>query len=363
MSDGGSTVRVAEWVAPREIAVREVAMPTPQSPHDVVVEVVACGICGSDVHRYVEGAWAWPGMRLGHEFAGVVRAVGAEVNRLRVGERVAVNPAHACGGCRQCETGYSNLCADRAMAQGGLGEQVLLPAPVLGEQIFLMPHEMTFEEGAFLEPLSVAVRAVRQAAPDLSGPVAVLGLGTIGQCVVRTLLAYGAKDIVGVDTSPVRLSAAEAAGAIALRASADLPRRLADRWGRTRSPYQVSGPLTATFECSGAEPMLALAIEATRAGGFVSLLGLASRLPAVDVNAVVQKELRVLGSFAYTGDDTREAFRLLSEGAADVSPLVSHRVSLSRVSDAFEQQHDTAGSIKVMVYPDAHLPAAQHAQA
>ena len=345
------TILAAQWDAARRITVREMARPRP-GPRDVVVDIMACGICGSDVHRYVEGAWATPGMRLGHEFSGMVAEAGKEVSGLQPGDRVAVNPAVPCGWCRAYRHASSNLCETRVMAQGGFGEQVLVPDAVAGEQLFVMPESMSFEEGAFIEPLAVAVRAVRQLDPVMGEPIGVLGLGTVGQCVLQVLRAYGATDVVAIGVSPPRLAVARRSGAVALSATEDLREQIISRWGETHSPYQVAGPLGAVFECSGADPMIDLALEMTRAGGGVSCLGLTRNRPRVDVNAMVQKELRLRGSFAYTGEDAQEAFRLLSTGSVTVSCLVSHRFPLSAVSEAFECQCAANDSVKVIVVPD-----------
>lgn len=346
-------MRSTRWQGIRSIGLVEVDAPDP-GPHDVVLDVGACGICGSDVHAYAEGAWITEGSPMGHEFAGTLSRVGADVAGLAVGDRVAVNPMGPCGSCPQCTAGRTNLCRDLAgSARGGLSDQVLVPRAAVHERLFPMPVGMSFEEGAFLEPLSVAVRAVRQAAPDLGRPIVVAGLGSIGQCVLRVLRAYGAEQVLGIDVSPPRLAVAAGTGADVLDARAEDPRtHLLDRWGTSVSPYQQGGEVGTFFECSGALPMLAIAPEVTRAAGTISLAGLTSTTPPVDMNTVVQKELRVLGSFAYTAADSAEAFRLLASGHVPVRELVSHRVPLSRVAEAFETQHAVDGSVKVVVVPD-----------
>jgi threonine dehydrogenase-like Zn-dependent dehydrogenase len=346
-------VRTARWEGIEKIALVEVDAPEP-GPRDVVLDIGACGICGSDVHAYAEGAWIAEGSPMGHEFSGTVRSAGAEIRGLAVGDRVAVNPMGPCGTCRQCSLGRTNLCSGAVnSARGGLSDQVLVPEAESGARLFRMPDGMSFEEGAFLEPLSVAVRAVTSASPDLDAPIVVAGLGSIGQCVLRVLLAYGATDVVGIDVSPARLDVSRETGAPVLDARAEDARaHLLDRWGTSVSPYQQGGNVGTFFECSGAVPMTTIATEVTRAGGTVSLAGLNGSSPPVDLDTVVQKELRLLGSFAYTGPDSTEAFRLLSTGAVRVAPLVSHRVPLSRVGEAFETQHAVDGSIKVVVLPD-----------
>lgn len=346
-------MRSTRWHGIGSVALTEVPDPVP-GPYDVVLDVGACGICGSDVHAYAEGAWISAGAPMGHEFAGTVRVAGAAVEGLAVGDRVAVNPMGPCGDCPQCAAGRTNLCRDLSgSARGGLSDQVLVPRADVGARLFRMPAEMAFETGAFLEPLSVAVRTVRTATPDLDGPILVTGLGTIGQCVLRVLQALGARDVLGVDVSRPRLEAAAATGAAVLDARAEDTRsHVLDRWGSSVSPYQQGGNVGTVFECSGALAQIALATELTRAGGTISAAGLTSSTPAVDLNTVVQKELRVLGSFAYTVPDSVEAFDLLSSGRVDTAPLVSHRIPLSRVGEALDTQQGVDGSVKVVVIPD-----------
>jgi len=352
-----STVRSTRWQTIGTVGLVEV--PAPQAgPYDVVLDVGACGICGSDVHAFAEGAWISTGDPMGHEFSGTVGAVGSEVSAFSVGDRVAVNPMGPCGSCAQCAAGSSNLCARPVHSSfGGLGDQVLVAHAESGARLFRMPDTMSFEEGAFLEPLSVAVRAVRTVDADLAAPIVVAGLGSIGQCVVRVLRAYGAADVLGVDVSPPRLQVAAAAGIDVLDAREGggdgVVAAVRDRWGTSDSPYQPgSGNVAAFFECSGAQAMISVATAVTRAGGVVALTGLSGSRPRVDLDTVVQKELRLRGTFAYTGDDATEAFRLLASGAVDVAPLVTHRIPLSKVDEAFAAQHATDGSVKVVVLPD-----------
>lgn len=346
-------MRATRWQGIGSVALVDEPDPEP-GPDAVVLDVEACGICGSDVHAFAEGAWISEGAVMGHEFAGTVSRVGAAVASWTVGDRVAVIPMGPCGTCAQCRAGRANLCAaPGSSARGGLADQVLVPRAD-DAKLHRLPDALSFEEGAFLEPLSVAVRVVRHAAVDPAQPVVVSGLGSIGQCVLRVLLALGCTEVLGIDVSAPRLAAAALTGAPVLDArTEDVRAHVLDRWGTSTSPYQAgSGNVAAFVECSGALPMLELATAVTRAAGTVALAGLTSSTPAVDLNTVVQKELRLLGSFAYTADDAAEALRLLATGAVQVAPLVSHRVPLSRVAEAFTTQHAVDGSVKVVVVRD-----------
>src|SRR4051812_17635998 len=118
-------MRTATWEDIRTIEISDLPEPT-ASPSDIVIDMAACGICGSDVHSFVEGAWIAKGMPLGHEFAGTVREVGAEVAGIAVGDRVAMNPASYCGECDRCRSGQANLCRSMSGSSGGFGDRILI---------------------------------------------------------------------------------------------------------------------------------------------------------------------------------------------------------------------------------------------
>jgi 2-desacetyl-2-hydroxyethyl bacteriochlorophyllide A dehydrogenase len=346
-------VRVATYRDIRSVELDDLDL-DPPGPGDLVLDVGVCGICGSDVHSWLEGSWVLPGMPLGHEFAGTVVEVGDQLAGVSVGDRVAVNPLGPCRQCLQCRRGRPNLCAaPGGMAGGGLGDRVLVKDARVGERVFVLPESLPLEEAAFLEPMSVAVRTVRVAAPDLDEPVLITGLGTIGQCVVRVLSALGARTILATDTSPLRRDVAAQVPGVEVfdPAVSDMAAVLVERFGATVSPYRQATGLPVVLECSGAGPLLQFAVDVVRAGGTVCVVALTAEPSPFDVNPLVQKEVRLLGSFAYTPADVQEAFALLAEGRTAVGPLITHRVPLDDVNAAFAAQADTATSIKVMVSP------------
>lgn len=345
-------MRAATWESIGTMQVSDLPDPA-VGPGDVLIEVGACGICGSDVHSFAEGAWIAPGARMGHEFAGTVHAAGDAVDGVAVGDSVAVIGLVPCGECPRCAEGRTNLCAAPVGAVGGYGEQVVVPRAVVGEQLFLLPPGMTEEEGALLEPFSVAARAVRVADVPLDEPILVLGLGAIGLGVLQVLKAHGATDVIGVDIAAQRLELAKRLGAdLVLDGSlGDISQQLLELRGTTASPFQQAGALGAVFECSGAAPVFADALKAVRAAGVVVLVALTSAPVEVAVNDIVQKEIRVQGSFAYTAADCQHAFELMCSGQLQARPLISATYPLEEVQQAFQDQQDTLGSIKVLVLP------------
>jgi 2-desacetyl-2-hydroxyethyl bacteriochlorophyllide A dehydrogenase len=344
-----------------EVAVEEV--PRPQAgAAGAVIAVTACGICGSDLHSYTHGAWIAPGMGMGHEFAGEVVEVGPEAEGIVPGDRVAVMPLVPCGTCFNCEAGRTNLCEAPGGAAGGFADFAAISRAQRGRSLFPMPSDVLDEEGAWLEPLAVSVRAVELAGGDPDEPVVVLGLGAIGQGVVRVLADRGHRRIIAADVSPLRLRAAADGGAhhVLDAAAGDLREAIEALTGTTGSPYQPrAGRAGAVLECAGAPSALATALDVVRPGGTVVVVALAGHPVELDLDKAVQKELRIQGSFAYRHEDTAHAFELIVTRRVDVRALVTHELELAELTAAFTHQLDRDQAIKVMVRPSAlaaHAP-------
>jgi 2-desacetyl-2-hydroxyethyl bacteriochlorophyllide A dehydrogenase len=325
--------------------------PSPEAgSEDIVVKVHACGICGSDLHSYTHGAFVEPGQVMGHEFVGEIVHAGESVSGVSVGDRVTASPVVPCMQCARCKEGRYNLCGEAwttAIAYGRPGafaEYVKVPAAVVGENVFLLDASIGDEAGAFVEPLAVAVHAVKLVEPVQGATALVLGLGTIGQVVVRTLRARGAGRTIATDISQVRLDAAAAAGAEVLDGRDGLQTALADALGD-------DGEVDVVFECTGVPALAEAAIEQVKPGGTIVTIALYDDPVAFDTSALVQKEIRLQGSIAYSSEDFRDAVGLLSDGSVDVTPLVTHRVPLDDIDAAFSVQLEKESSIKVLVRP------------
>jgi 2-desacetyl-2-hydroxyethyl bacteriochlorophyllide A dehydrogenase len=342
-------VKAAVFKGVEDIQVEDV--PEPQAgADDIVVKVHACGICGSDLHSYLHGAFVQPGQVMGHEFVGEIVQVGDDVSGLAVGDRVTASPIVPCMECARCQEGRYNLCAvcwATAIAYGrpgGFAELVQVPTAVPGGNVFPLADDVSDEAGALVEPLAVAVHAVRLVEPVQGATVLVLGLGTIGLQVIQTLRAYGAGRVIGVDLSGTRIDAASALGAEAIDASTGAGAGLAAVLGEGEE-------IDVVFECSGAAAGAEAALQHVRAGGTIVVLALYDDPITLDPTALVQREIRLQGSIAYTSDDFREAVRLLSTGQAETQPLITHRKPLDEIGDAFSVQLRKDESIKVLVTP------------
>ena len=331
----------------RQVPIEDVPDPDP-GPRDVVLDVKACGICGSDLHTYAEGLLASPGQVMGHEFAGEVVSVGAAVSGIAVGDRVTALPIQPCGACRRCREGSRHLCevwTQRSIGYGlpgGFAERLRIPDAVLDDNVHRLPDALSFEDGALVEPLAVAVHAVGRAAPAPDDVALVLGLGTIGLQVAQVLLARGVGRVVGADLSPLRRSVASSLG-VTVVSGAELAAEVAETLGDRE--------VDVVFEATGAPPLVQGAVELVRTGGTVVVIALYGARAEIDPTLMVQKELTVRGSAIYTPAEFHEAIELLASGRARSQPLITQRHDLEELGEAFEVQLDKDAAIKVMVSP------------
>lgn len=320
-------------------------MPIEQVPEpvagasDIVLDVRACGVCGSDLHTYTKGLFAEVGQIMGHEFAGEVAQVGSEVEGIAVGDRVTGLPIQPCGACRRCRESAGHLCevwSTRSIAfglPGAFAERLRIPDAVPGYNVHRLPDTLSFEAGALIEPLSVAAHAVRQAQPVAGQTAVVLGLGTIGLQVAQVLLAKGVS-VIGVDRSPLRRATAERLGVTPIADTGEVP---------------GEPEVDLVFEVTGSPALVAHAAELARPRGLVMIVALYEELSRIDPTLLVHKELVVRGSAMVTPEDFRESIDLLVTGQAQVDPLVTGRRPLSELEDAFTDQLDPDRSVKIMV--------------
>jgi (R,R)-butanediol dehydrogenase / meso-butanediol dehydrogenase / diacetyl reductase len=339
-------MKAAVFRGVQNLQVEDVEAPS-AGARDVVVAVRQCGICGSDLHTYMHGSFVEPGQVMGHEFVGEVVEAGDAVEGISVGDRVTASPLQPCMECPRCAEGRYNLCG-KAWTQGiaygkpgAFAERVVIPNAVPGENIFRLGDDVSDDAGSLTEPLAVAVHAVRLAEP-VEGTVAlVLGLGTIGQQVVQVLRAAGARRVIGVDLSELRLNAAGELGA-----------ETADDVGDALDSLVSDDEVGVVFECSGAPALANVALDRIRAGGTIVVLALYDDPITFNPTLLVQKEIRLQGSIAYTGQDFADAVELLKGGKAQSTPLITQRAALDDIGEAFEIQLEKDKSLKVVVTPN-----------
>ena len=329
-------------LAVADAAVEVTTLPDPSPGEgEVVVAVHSCGICGSDVHGVEQGRPA-RGQVLGHELSGTVVAVGRGVGAARIGDAVAVNPLGACGRCEECARGLSFRC--RAVpnvglgAPGGLAEYVRVPADQLHEL-----GSVALEDGAHVEPLAVALHAVRLAGARAGTRAVVFGAGPIGLSVVLALRAFGAEEVVTVGRSPGRRRAAAAVGAdvVVDSSSADVGAFFTEH----------ADHFDAAFECSGAEAAFGLLVRALSSDGTLVEVALTGQVASISLAELLAKNLHVVGSCAYGPHEFAESLALIASGAVDPTPLVSARLSLDEAPQAFVDLRRPKDLVAALVQP------------
>ena len=356
-------MRAAVLHGPHDIRVE--AVPDPDcGEHDIVLDVAACGICGSDLHMYTKGMFMEPGQIVGHEFSGNVVAVGSQVAGIAVGQRVTASPNVDCGRCARCASGEPLLCENQtgnvisAGLPGAFADYVRIPKARLGQTVFALPDSMDYETAAMVEPYAVGLRIAHHANPNPHDTAVVFGLGTIGLTAVQTIALAGASAVIGVDRSAKRLAAAQELGATALvdASSHGWEAQLVELTGGGSAGYGggASGNADIVCECTGSPAVLATAIETARRGGTLVVVALYEERAELDPNQIVIKDLRVHGSFGYGSGAFRgfpDAMSLLEQGKLQAKPLITHRMALDQIEQAFGAQLDCDESIKVMVNP------------
>ena len=327
-------------------------------PDEVLIDVRACGICGSDVHG-MDGSTGrrMPPLVMGHEASGVVAAVGAAVTDWTEGDRVTFDSTLYCGSCTSCLAGESNLCTRRRVVgvscgdyrqDGAFAEYVVVPGRVLTR----LPDGLTFERAVFVEPLSVALHGIGLAGAGSDDSVVVVGTGVIGLLVVQALRAAGAARVIGIDLDPGRLE-------LARRLGADAVFR-ADRSDAEAAVRDSTGGkgADAAIEAVGIAQAIGTAIRCVRTGGRVVLIGNLKPTVEIPLQTLITRQLTVVGSCASAGEYPA-AVDLLASRKIDVDPLISAVAPLAHGSTWFSRLYDGEPDLlKVILTPPGEADAA-----
>ncbi len=320
--------------------------PTDPGPNEVEVRLGAAGICGSDLHYYFHGKVGAFVIREpltpGHEAAGIVTRVGSAVTRVVPGNKVAINPSHACGACDYCRAGRDNLCRNMRFlgsasvyphVQGMFREHFLMHE----RQLTPVDTDISLGELAFAEPLSVALHGVRRAGELMGRTVLVTGGGTIGSLAVMAARLAGAAHVIVCDIADRPLE-------VALRAGA----HQAIRTDRV-APQAVADLADICLEAAGSAAALETCLQAARRGGRIVQIG---TLPAQGLhfpaNSIMARELEYVGAFRFAGEFDW-AVRYLAQRRLDVRPLLSAQLPLAQAAEAFRLAADKTRSTKVQL--------------
>jgi len=327
------------------IETHEVAEP---GPGEVQVAVAVGGVCGSDLHYYNHGGFGVVRLRepmiLGHEVAGHVVGLGANVSGLVAGDLVAVSPSRPCGICKFCFEGYHNQCLDMhfygsAMPMPHIQGAFRQTLNARAEQC-IKANGLTVAEAAMAEPLAVVLHATRKAGELLGKRVLVTGSGPIGVLSVIAARRAGAAEIVATDLSDNALLFATNVGADSVVNTMSEPDALA-------SFSHEKGYFDVLFECSGASSALTAGISALRPGGVIMQLGLGGDMP-LPMMAITTKELQLRGSFRFH-TEFEMAVQLMLAGLIDLKGLVTHTKPIDKAEDAFLIARDRSAAMKVQI--------------
>lgn len=315
-------MRAGVCPAPGRLEIADVPAPTVED--GVIVQMRAVGICGSDVHTYLgHHPFRKPPVVLGHEAAGVVTGTPAGENQVRVGDRVAIMPVLSCWDCPQCEGGIPHLCAGKRVPGFGwpglLSEYVAAPARVL----ISLADDITFGEGAMIEPVAVAWRAIALAAVAANSSVAVLGGGPIGGLVARLCQLHNVDRLMVTDVKEFNREFLRSLGIpFIVDPLGDDPAGIAD------SVTQGEG-FDVVVIASGHPTCLAEALALCRRRGRIIVLPMFSGSITADLNPIVLKEAIILGSTIYTPDDFRAAADLVNSRRLDARPFITETAPMS----------------------------------
>lgn len=334
-----ATMRASYLNKPGELEVRDVQLPELE-PDQVLVQVAAVGVCGSDVHYYQHGKIGpyivnHP-LILGHELSGTITAVGAAVNPARIGSRVAVEPQRPCRICKECKAGRYNLCPAMEFyatppIQGAFCEYVAIQS----DFAYDIPNSVSFEAAALIEPLSVGIWAAQRAEIKLGTRVLIAGAGPIGLIMAQAARAFGATEIYITDINEDRRAFALKHGAtVGLDPRTD--------------PVESLG-VDVFIDASGVAGAVYQGIKAVGPAGRVILVGMGNDDVSLPVSHIQNNEIWVSGVFRYA-NTWPLGIQLLESGKIDLDILVTHNYGLDQVDDALNSGR-LPGALKTIVHP------------
>ncbi len=321
-------MKQATMTSPGHIEIHDVPAPVP-GPGDVLLRIQRIGVCGSDIHVYhgKHPLTSYPVVQ-GHEFSAVLEAVGSGVTGLTPGAKVTSMPQIVCGECAPCRRGDYHIC-DQLKVQGfqapGCAQELWVTA---ANMIVPLPESFTFEQGALVEPASVAVHAVRRAG-NLSGRRAVvLGAGTIGNLVAQTARSEGAQVLI-TDLSDYRLGVARQCGLAATSNAKEEDLAQAAQRVFGKAGFDVA------IECVGVEATITAAVANIQKGGTIVIVGVFGDKPRLDLATVQDRELNLRGTLMYQRPDYQRAVELIASGGIITEPLVSKHYSMDDYIEAY----------------------------
>lgn len=316
--------------APGKIEFREVPVPEP-GDGQVLVKIMEIGVCGSDIHVYRgEHPFTSYPVTQGHEVSGIIEKLGAGVEGLKVGQKVTIQPQVVCGECWPCRNGRYNLCESLKVmgfqTTGVASEYFAVDA----EKVTPLPEEMSLEEGAMIEPLAVAVHAVRRAGDVAGKDICVLGAGPIGILVAQAAKGLGAGRVMVTDVSGLRLEKAKECGADAVVNTKE------QDFGTAFVEFFGPDKADVIYDCAGNDITMGQAVRYARKGSTIILVAVFAKMANIDLAVLNDHELDLNTSMMYRSEDYEKAIELASTGKVQLLPLLSKRFPFREYLSAYE---------------------------
>jgi L-iditol 2-dehydrogenase len=330
----------------RDIRLEE--MPKPKiGAGELLVKAMACGICGSDVIEWYRIKTA-PRV-LGHEMTGEIVEVGKGVDRYKIGDRVFVSHHVPCNTCHYCLGGHHTACDTLHKTNfdpGGFAEYVRVPKINVERGVYLLPEEMSFEDGTFIEPLACVVRGQRLAQIKPEHTVLVLGSGTSGLLHVQLAKAFGARRVIATDINDYRLKAAQKFGAdYVINGKENVPAEL-----RKVNENRLADKV---IVCTGALPAVAQALQSVDKGGTILFFAVPEpgRDVPISINEFWRNEITIMTSYGASPMDLAEALEIIRTHKVNVHEMITHKLSLAETGEGFRLVAEAKECIKVIIEP------------
>lgn len=340
-------MKQAIMTAPGKIEFQTAQAPSPDAD-EIIMQTKRIGVCGSDIHVFhgLHPYTSYPVIQ-GHEIGGVVSAVGEGVEDLAVGDKITFMPQVMCGECYPCRHGMYHICESLKVmgfqTDGAAQEYFRLPA----ENVLKLPDDFSLDQAAMIEPIAVAVHAITRGGGADGRKVIVLGAGTIGNLTAQVAKACGATSVMITDVVDYKLEKARECGIdVAVNTTTeDLSDAIQRHFGEDKADL--------ILECVGVEDTITQAVENSRKGATVVIVGVFGKKPRVDLGLVQDRELSLVGTLMYQKSDYQKAIELVAGGKMQLDPMITHRFKFSDYLDAYHAIENAEGRVlKVMIEVD-----------
>jgi (R,R)-butanediol dehydrogenase / meso-butanediol dehydrogenase / diacetyl reductase len=348
-------MKAAVWYGNKDIRVENRVIEAPGA-EEVQIKVSKAGICGTDLHEWWAGPIFMPvnvphpltgkvaPLIAGHEFSGVIAAVGEKIKTLKVGDRVTSDSATWCGGCNNCLKGWYSLCEKCAFLglsrDGGYAEYVNVPVV----SVFKLPDNVSFEWGAMVEPFACALHVLHRSKIMIGESIVIIGTGPIGLMCAHLAKIAGASKVFVIARTESKKRLANKIGSIVLDpASSDIIKSIKE---------QTAGKgADVALEVVGNEETIDLSLKTVKTRGRVVLVGFPEEKPVVDWNVILYNELEVIG-ILNNGGEIPQVLELMANGTIDAEPFITGRIGLSEIVEkGYEELKYNKGHIKILIDP------------